>query len=204
MPSKTKKFIGFMVAGLAAAMATVGAMGLPLVMSPTSQAGANRAVPLYKVPAPDFSLQSPSQKRVSLHQFRGRTVVVSFVNPACRQQCPPSAAVIRKTQQLTGAAAERVVWLGISVNPLTHPSLNSAGSVPWVPLSGGPATLWSVWQAYQIDVSVIHGQIAFTAANYVIDGQGRETALTITRTDVPVDQQAHTLADAVLKATSGA
>ncbi len=53
--------------------------------------------------------------------------------------------------------------------------------------------LWSVWHQYHINVAIIHHQIAFTAAIYVINPQGQEIALMIATPTVPVATQAYHL-----------
>ena len=69
-------------------------------------------------PAPAFSVSDATGKTVSLADFRGRTVVLEWVNPECPYVRKHYSSVNMQATQ-KGATATGVVWL--SVNS-THPS----------------------------------------------------------------------------------
>src|SRR4051812_27121188 len=66
------------------------------------------------VKAPDFSLRDENGKRVSMRQYRGKVVVVTFLYSHCHDTCPVQA------QQIKGALDDLghdVPALAISVDP---------------------------------------------------------------------------------------
>ena len=69
-------------------------------------------------PAPAFSVSDAAGKAVSLADFRGRTVVLEWVNPECPYvRKHYGSANMQATQK--GATATGVVWLAVNS---THPS----------------------------------------------------------------------------------
>ena len=44
--------------------------------------------------APDFRLTDQNGKPLSLHSLRGRPVLVTFIDPLCRNLCPLEAQVL--------------------------------------------------------------------------------------------------------------
>jgi protein SCO1/2 len=68
------------------------------------------------VPAPDFTLRNQDGEVVSMRDFRGRPVVVTFLYTSCEESCPPQA------QQIKGALDDlghEVPALAITVDPDT-------------------------------------------------------------------------------------
>jgi protein SCO1/2 len=66
------------------------------------------------VRAPDFSLRDQDGRSISMREFRGRPVIVTFLYTNCDETCPPQA------QQIKGALAaldHRVPALAIAVDP---------------------------------------------------------------------------------------
>jgi peroxiredoxin len=69
-------------------------------------------------PAPAFSVADAGGKPVSLADFKGKTVVLEWVNPGCPYvRKHYDSANMQSTQK--GAAAQGVVWLAVNS---THPS----------------------------------------------------------------------------------
>lgn len=76
-------------------------------------AGAAGAAPSVGQPAPAFSVADASGKTVSLADFKGRTVVLEWVNPGCPYvQKHYNSANMQGTQR--DAAAKGVVWLAVN------------------------------------------------------------------------------------------
>lgn len=69
-------------------------------------------------PAPTFSVSDSAGKTVSLADFRGRTVVLEWVNPECPYVRKHYGSTNMQTTQ-KGATATGVVWLAVTS---THPS----------------------------------------------------------------------------------
>jgi peroxiredoxin len=70
-------------------------------------------------PAPAFSVTDASGKAVSLADFKGKTVVLEWVNPGCPYvRKHYDSANMQATQK--GAAAKDVVWLAVNSTATGH------------------------------------------------------------------------------------
>ena len=70
-------------------------------------------------PAPDFSLSDTSGKTVKLSDFKGKHVVLEWVNPGCPYvQKHYSSANMQSTQK--DATAKGVVWLAVNSTATDH------------------------------------------------------------------------------------
>ncbi len=82
-------------------------------------AGAATAAATVGQPAPAFTVQDTSGKAVSLADFKGKTVVLEWVNPGCPYvQKHYSSANMQGTQK--DAAAKGVVWLSVNSTAQDH------------------------------------------------------------------------------------
>ena len=140
------------------------------------------------VPAPDIILRNQFGQPMSLHQFRGKVVILAFADSQCTTVCPLTTMSMVEARQLLGPAGRQVQLLGVDANP-------RATSVPdvmaysrahgmvnqWDFLTGPLAQLQAVWRAYHIAVQIQAGQIDHTPALLVIDPQGREREIYLTQ-----------------------
>lgn len=159
--------------------------------------------------APTFQLTDQFGKTVTLRQFRGKVVVLAFVDSQCTTVCPLTTASMVDAEELLGQKASRhIVLLGINANPTAttiadvrqyseaHGLMNR-----WLFLTAPPAELDKVWKAYGIFVAVSHGQIDHTPALYVIGANGRERWVAQTAMEYrAVNTEALVLAEVVRKA----
>jgi len=143
--------------------------------------------------APEFALRDQTGKQFSLRSLRGRTVILSFIDPVCRNLCPLEAKVLNDTVA-TLPASSRPVVVAVSVNPWNQTAADLAIDarkwrlVPeWRWALGTYRQLSRVWQSYAIGVQVqtktlagvtVH-QVAHTEAAYVVDPAGYERSLFI-------------------------
>src|SRR5579864_9451412 len=68
--------------------------------------------------APGFTLTDQSGAPVSLRQFRGKAVVIAFVDSRCTNVCPLTTWSMTQAVTMLGpAAARNVQLLGIDANP---------------------------------------------------------------------------------------
>jgi len=154
-------------------------------------------------PAPDFRLLNQFGQPMSLSQFRGKVVVLSFQDSECTTVCPLTAQSMLEAKQMLGAAGNQVQLLGVDANPdatkvadvlaysRAHGMVNR-----WDFLTGTPAQLKATWSAYHIAVEIEQGQIDHTPALFVIDQRGREQKLYLTQMAYSsVGQSAQVLAD---------
>jgi len=154
--------------------------------------------------APGFTLTDQFGARVSLRQFRGKAVVMAFVDSRCTTVCPLTTWSMTQAVTMLGAAAARhVQLLGIDANPdairvadvraysAAHQMMRS-----WHFLTGSPSQLAAVWRAYHVYVAASHGNIDHEPAVYLIDASGRERTLYLTQMAYAgVAQQAELMAD---------
>src|SRR5208282_477272 len=153
--------------------------------------------------APDLRLVNQFGQPMSLSQFRGKVVMLSFEDSECTTVCPLTTQSMLEAKQLLGAAGEKVQLLGVDANP----DATSVGDVlaysrahgmvnQWDFLTGSLPLLKAAWGAYHIAVQIEQGQIDHTPALFVIDQQGRERKLYLTQMAYSsVGQSAQVLAD---------
>jgi protein SCO1/2 len=124
--------------------------------------------------ARDFELRDQDGKPTTMREYRGRTVVVTFLYSTCEDTCPLTA------QQIRGALDELgrdMPVLAISVDPAGDTSLHVkrflvkqhlVGRMRF--LTGTRAQLTPVWRAYGIQPQ---GQgFEHTASTVIVDGSG--------------------------------
>ncbi len=138
------------------------------------------------VSAPDFRLTDQFSNQISLSQFRGHPVVLTFLYTHCPDACPLTADKIHLALQKLGKESANVGVLAVSTDPQgddvqaayqfseTHHLLNQ-----WHFLVGSQAQLSSIWSAYHIYASpaptpATNGPVDHTVAVYLIDKQGHE------------------------------
>jgi cytochrome oxidase Cu insertion factor (SCO1/SenC/PrrC family) len=183
---------GFAVAAaLAVAGCSSASSSAPAVQgmgpSPTSTAEAAMENPnldlgtsLGNKPAPAVKLVNQFGQPMSLSQFRGRVVMLSFEDSECTTVCPLTTQSMVLAKELLGKAGSSVQLLGVDANPdatavsdvmdysRVHGMVNQ-----WDFLTGSLPQLKAVWKSYNIAVQIESGQIDHTPALYVIDQQGR-------------------------------
>jgi cytochrome oxidase Cu insertion factor (SCO1/SenC/PrrC family) len=141
--------------------------------------------------APDFRLRDQFGKPVSLSSLRGRPVIVTFIDPLCRNYCPLEAKQLNELVRDL-PPKQRPAIVAVSVNVYGNARANLLQDVAkwrlvpeWRWGVGGDRRLASVWRRYQIGVLVttkhvagvtVH-EVSHTEAAYVIDRNGYERAL---------------------------
>ena len=161
--------------------------------------------------APDFRLQNQFGQPMSLSQFRGKVVMLSFEDSECTTVCPLTTQSMLQAKQLLGPAGNQVQLLGVDANPdaistadvlsysRTHGLVNQ-----WNFLTGQLAELKATWTSYHIAVQIERGQIDHTPALFLIDQQGRERKLYLSQMAYSsVGQSAQVLADEVASLLPG-
>jgi cytochrome oxidase Cu insertion factor (SCO1/SenC/PrrC family) len=141
--------------------------------------------------APDFELIDQTGRRVSLAGYRGRTVIVTFIDPLCRNFCPLEAKQLNDLVRSLPARSRPAI-VSVSVNVYGNARANLQEDVvkwrlgpQWRWAVGSGRELASVWRRYQIGVLVTTKRIAgvrvhevsHTEAAYVVDRRGYERAL---------------------------
>lgn len=162
--------------------------------------------------APAFTLTNQFGASVSLRQFRGKAVVLAFVDSRCRSICPLTTLSMTEARSMLGpAAAAHIQLLGIDANPdatkvadiraysSAHQMLRS-----WDFLTGSLHQLAAVWRAYHVYVAASHGNIDHEPAVYLVDGRGKERTLYLTQMAyASVGQQADLIAQGLSRLLPG-
>jgi len=140
--------------------------------------------------APGFSLRDEHGKPISLAALRGRMVLVTFIDPLCRDFCPIEAQ--RLSDAVRSTPGEKPTIVAVSANTagnradILRVDERKWNVVPqWRWAVGSEAALARVWHAYHIAVittaKTVAGvrvrNVAHTEASYLIDGNGEERAL---------------------------
>lgn len=161
--------------------------GIPAALS-TRTADLMGVSPVPAKSAPAWRLTDQHGHVISLSSFRGRAVVLEFMDSHCTDICPLVSEEFVDANRYLGAAASKVVFLAVNVN-LYHASVkdmlsysreHQLVSIPsWHFVTGPTAELKSVWRAYGIEVRAPNPNtdIIHTSAIYFIDPSGHERYL---------------------------
>jgi cytochrome oxidase Cu insertion factor (SCO1/SenC/PrrC family)/thiol-disulfide isomerase/thioredoxin len=134
--------------------------------------------------APNFTLTSQTGRRISLSQYRGKVVLLAFVDAECQTICPLTTQAMLDAKAALGSAGSRVQLLGVNANwkstqvedVLTYTQLHGLTG-RWQFLTGTERQLQRVWKHYGVDekafVAKNDNEIDHVAAMYLIDPQGR-------------------------------
>ena len=125
--------------------------------SSTTTALAAPLAPEKPAPAPAFTLDNQFGKPISLSQYRGKAVLLTFLYVHCPDVCPLITAALRTTTDKLGAQAKDVQVIAISVDPVgdTPKAVRSYLSVRGVLhcfqyLVGTRKQLAPVWAKYHV------------------------------------------------------
>ncbi|MBI4198920.1 MAG: SCO family protein [Chloroflexi bacterium] len=134
--------------------------------------------------APDFRLVDQEGRAVALRDFRGRVVVLTFLDTRCDETCPLTAAELRRAHRMLGEDAGEVAFLGVNVNGVFNRQedvqaftvqhrLHEIGG--WHFLTGAREGLEGVWKDYAIAVEAQPGEEDFlhTPGVFLIDQRGQ-------------------------------
>lgn len=144
--------------------------------------------PLPERVASNFTLVDQYGKFVSLSQFRGKAVLLAFMDSRCTEVCPVEAQEFLYAEKDLGSRAKNVVFVGVNVNPHANSvadvkrftAVHGLGVLKnWHFLTGSLAQLVPVWRAYGIEVIVPKSgkQTAHSSYVYFLNPLGRERYL---------------------------
>ena len=133
-------------------------------------------------PAPAFSLISQDGARVSLADYRGKVVALTFIFASCTDTCPLLTDKMARVQDALGDKfGARISFISITVDPkrdtsrvlkeyATNFGANLAG---WTFLTGDPASIRDVERRYGVFVeTTASGDINHTFLTSLIDRRG--------------------------------
>jgi cytochrome oxidase Cu insertion factor (SCO1/SenC/PrrC family) len=159
-----------------AALGAVGLIMLGAVPMAVAQASPNADPILAKAiagpagpadyPAPGFALTDQRGQAVTLAAMRGKVVVLAFADPAGPAGCPPIGREFRQADELLGASARLVDFVGIGTGRPAAFGEVLDQAPGWRYLTGTRAQLGRVWRDYGVRSR------AGSAVVFVIDSSG--------------------------------
>lgn len=141
-----------------------------------------------KVTAPAFSLTDQNGKPMSLADYRGMPVVLSFNDDECTDLCTLLAQDVRVADTDLGTAAKKIAFVSINANPY-YPSPAAVKQwddehglgheANWHFGTGTPSTLTNLAGKYgvPIDLDAKDKTVTHGAEIFFIDGKGHEQAI---------------------------
>jgi len=155
--------------------------------NPSSSQANMQGTNLGSTPAPGFLLKDQFGHSISLAQFKGKPVVLTFLYTHCPDVCPLTAEKIHTTMQSLGSNAQQhIAVLAVSMDPKgdTAAAAQNFAKVHrlgdyFYYLIGTHNELAPVWASYSVDAQAAtsSGVVNHSSAIYVIDKQGNERAL---------------------------
>jgi cytochrome oxidase Cu insertion factor (SCO1/SenC/PrrC family) len=153
--------------------------------------------------APDFSLTDQFGDPAHLSDFRGRVVLLTFIDSHCSTICPLTAELMTRTEQTLGSRYP-VQLLAINANPdftsvsdVREWSIRHRMLRRWLFLTGSVGQLKAVWSSYGIQARVVQGDVAHTAVIFVIDAVGNTRSLVPIAQGRGIDAEAVSIARAI-------
>ncbi|HVC66284.1 MAG TPA: SCO family protein [Acidimicrobiales bacterium] len=161
--------------------------GIPSSVS-TPLAALMALAPVPTKPAPDFTLVDQSGHTMSLSDFRGSAVVLSFMDTHCTDICPIVSQEFVDAYHDLGPAASRTVFVAVNVNQYhaavadvaTFSHAHQLDTIPnWHFFTGSTTDLQAVWANYGIAVQAPNpnADIIHSSVTYFIDPAGNERYL---------------------------
>lgn len=159
-------------------------------------------------PAPGFTLTDQHGRTMSLSDFRGKVVVLEFMDPHCTDICPIVSQEFVSAYHDLGAARGKVVFAAVNVNQYYESVSTVAAfshehqltSIPdWHFFTGATPKLKAAWDHYKISVEAPNpnGDIVHTSAVYFINQQGKEVYLAAPQVDHTKSGAAYLPADQI-------
>ena len=136
--------------------------------------------------APDFRLTDQNGSVINLSDFRGKVVILTFMDSKCKDTCPLTAAQLRQAyRQFDRNEADQVAFIGINVNNEANTIADvyeitktwHLDEVPiWHFLTGSRQDLEAVWKDYRIAVApdADGNEIMHTPGVFIIDPSGQK------------------------------
>jgi protein SCO1/2 len=132
-------------------------------------------------PAPNFRLTDQAGKQISLTQFKGEPVILTFLYTNCPDECPLTAEKLHTTLQSMGSSAQHVAVVAVSTDPARDTvaaalKFSKAHNMQdsWHYLVGTRSELVPVWTSYGIYAQPNQQQVNHSLGLFLIDTQGNE------------------------------
>ena len=168
---------------IALAFALVVLASLMLAQPRDAPLSAAQQPPLPRIaPAPDFTLTSQDGAQVTLADFRGKVVAVTFIFTLCTQTCPVLTPMMSFVQDRLGADfGSKIAFASITVDPerdkpevlKEYAQAFGANLSGWSFLTGDPAAIQDVTRRYGVYASkAANGDVDHTFLTSLVDPKG--------------------------------
>ncbi len=132
--------------------------------------------------APDFTLTSQDGMRVSLRDYRGRVVAVTFIFASCTDACPLLTDTMARVQDKLGSTfGSQIAFVSITVDPdrdtpgvLKQYAQNFGANLEgWAFLTGDPGAIREIGRRYGVFAKkTASGDVDHTFLTSLIDPKG--------------------------------
>lgn len=133
-------------------------------------------------PAPEFTLTTQDNARLSLRDLRGKVVAVTFIYTSCADTCPLLTAKLAGLQAKLGADfGPKVFFASVTVDPerdtpevlKQYARAHGANPAGWAFLTGTPAEIQTIARGYGISTKKSpRGDVDHTFLTSLIDHDG--------------------------------
>lgn len=138
--------------------------------------------------APDVHLVNQYGRPRQLSSWRGKVVILSFLDPLCYKTCPVVAEELAQVAALLDARRSQLEFVAINANPdFRSPAVlrnfdrehGISSLANWAFLTGSRAQLRAAWHAYgTASLAPQVGMVAHSLLVFIIGPTGREVSLT--------------------------
>jgi len=137
-------------------------------------------------PAPDFRLRGGQGRDITLGQYRGKVVLLTFGFTQCAAVCPTTLSTLAQMRKALGRSAGKVQAIFVTVDPERDTAEQLATYVQafdptFVGATGTPEVLAAVRQSYGVTAAKEGSgpdyAMAHTSSIFLIDGAGKLRAL---------------------------
>ena len=170
---------------LVSAVTLIAGAGVYFLLSSQGRTGSYQGVEL-SGEAPDFRLTDQNGSLINLSDFRGKVVVLTFMDSTCKDTCPLTAAQFRQAyRKFDQTKSSQVAFIGVNVNVEANKVTDVSEitktwhleEIPsWHFLTGSREELKGVWKDYGIAVipSADGKEIMHTPGVFLIDPSGQK------------------------------
>ena len=168
---------------IALAFALVVLASLMLAQPRDAPLSAAQQPPLPRIaPAPDFTLTSQDGAQVTLADFRGKVVAVTFIFTLCTQTCPVLTPMMSFVQDRLGRDfGEKIAFVSVTVDPerdtpevlKDYAQAFGANPAGWVFATGAPDVIRDVTRRYGVFATKAeNGNVDHTFLTSIVDRRG--------------------------------
>ena len=168
---------------IALVLALVVLASLMLAQPHDAPVSAAQQPPLPRIaPAPEFTLTSQDGAQVTLADFRGKVVAVTFIFTLCTQTCPVLTPMMSFVQDRLGDDfGSKIAFASITVDPerdtpevlKEYAQAFGANLSGWSFLTGAPAAIQDVTRRYGVYASKAgNGDVDHTFLTSLVDPKG--------------------------------